>query len=236
MQPAPPTTSPPESSLAPTRVSLLPMAGLVLVALGATLVALLQVLPPTDAISPIRRTISEYALSTNKWVFDIGVLLVAAGSSAVFFGFIRRGLMLPRSAAFLFSALWTLSLLVIVLFPKHNWSVGPSTGGTIHRIASVSAFLCLPMAVILAARTVLKDAPLRRRVAQALGGCALLWFVPIIIGIIRMAAGGEAWWRFVPLGLVERLMALNALVAVGFLVLAVMWPRRLDMTQVTAQA
>ncbi|OZM72312.1 hypothetical protein CFN78_14980 [Amycolatopsis antarctica] len=241
MPPAPPSprSHPDVPSLAPAdaaRPSTLPLLGLAAVVLGALLVAALQVLPPTDTISPIRRTISEYALTTSKWVFDAGVLLVALGSAVVFLGLVRRGPLLPRSAACLFGGLWTLSLLVIVVFPKHNWSVGPSIGGNIHRVASIVAFVCLPLAVVAAARTVLAHTAVRRRIAQALGVTALLWFVPIVIGIVRMMGGGEAWWRFVPLGLVERLMAVNALLAVGFLVIAAVLPRRLDMRQVTAQA
>jgi hypothetical protein len=44
--------------------------------------------------------------------------------------------------------------------------------------------------------------------------------------------GGGPWWQLIPLGLVERLMALTELLAIGALVL----PVRLDMTQVTDQA
>lgn len=231
-----PTT--PEATPEPPliRPSLLPVLGLAVVLVGAALVAILQVLPPTNAISPIRRTISEYALSTNKWLFDGGVLLVAAGSAAAFAGLVRRGLLRPRSAAAVFGLLWSLSLLVVILFPKHDWSVGPSVGGNVHRVASIVAFVCLPLAVLCAARTVLAAMPARRRVAQALGLTALLWWLPILVGIVVMLAGGGPWWRFVPLGLIERLMAVNGLLAIGFLVLAAVYPRRVDMRQVTAQA
>jgi hypothetical protein len=61
---------------------------------------------------------------------------------------------------------------------------------------------------------------------------SLLWF-GVILGAIGVSmTGGGPWWQLIPLGLVERLMALTELLAIGALVL----PVRLDMTQVTDQA
>jgi hypothetical protein len=215
----------------------LPALGLAGMISGAALVLLLQLVPPTDRIDPIRRTISEYALSTNKWIFDIAVVLVALGSAAAFATPIHRRLLSAGSPASVLCALWTVSLLVIVAFPKHNWTLGPSTGGTVHRIASIVGFVCLPLAVLSAARPVHAGAPGWRRLAQVLAVISLLWFGVILTGVGVMLAGGGPWWQFVPLGLVERLMALNELLAVAALTVPLMWRHpRLDMTQVTDQA
>src|SRR5436189_465423 len=102
------------------------LAGIAALALGAALVLLLQVVPPTDEISATRRTISEYGLSDHKWVFDLAVVLVAAGS-AVAFAVLRRQGRLPVLAA-VFGAFWTAGLLVIVAFPKTDWANAAATG------------------------------------------------------------------------------------------------------------
>ncbi|MDT7724571.1 MAG: hypothetical protein QOI21_1147 [Actinomycetota bacterium] len=214
------------------RRALLPLFAVSAMAVGAVLILLLQVMPPTDTISPISRTISEYALGPSKWIFDIALALVALGSVIGFGALIRQRRVAVVSAASVFCALWTISLLVIVAYPKNNWAVGPSMGGTIHRMASVVAFVCLPIAVLLASRTVFAHAPVRRRVSVGLAIGSLLWFGVIIGAIVVAAANDDRWWTLIPLGLVERLMALTGLLAISSLVL----PARLDMTQVQDEA
>jgi hypothetical protein len=205
----------------------LPILALSGVAAGAVLVLLLQVIPPTNTISPLTRTISEYGLSANAWLFNLAVLLVAAGSVLGFAALIRGRIVTPRSPATLFATLWVVSLLVIVWFPKTNWANGPSDGGTVHRVASVVGFVCLPVAVLLAAR-----ATGRPRLTRTLAIISLLWFA-VILGAVGVAMAEQThWWELIPLGLVERLMALTELLALGSLVT----PARLDMTQVTDQA
>ncbi|SFQ49084.1 Protein of unknown function [Amycolatopsis arida] len=199
--------------------ALLPRLALAGLATGVALMVLLQLLPPTSAISPTRRTISEYGLTSNKWLFDLAVLLVAAGSAVAFAALVRRRLVRPISAATVFGTLWSLGLLAVVAFPKTDWAVGPSVAGSIHRWASVVAFVCLPVAVIAAARAAFAHSPGRRRVVQALGVLSLLWFGLILAAVARWLAGGEPWWRALPLGLVERLMALTEVLAVAALAL-----------------
>ncbi|MFD5096988.1 DUF998 domain-containing protein [Amycolatopsis thailandensis] len=189
------------------------------VAGGALLILLLQVLPATSGISPVRRTISEYALSENKWIFDVAVLLVAIGSAIGFGALIRRKHLPALSAASVFCALWTVSLVVIVAFPKNNWAIGPSTGGTVHRIASVVAFVCLPLAVWFAAKAVFPASPARRAVTRVLALAALAWFGVILGAIVVSMNGGRPWWQAIPLGLVERAMALTGLIALASLLI-----------------
>ncbi|WP_409492587.1 DUF998 domain-containing protein [Amycolatopsis sp. cmx-11-12] len=195
------------------------LAAVVSVAGGALLILLLQVLPATSDISPVRRTISEYALSENKWIFDVAVLLVAFGSAIGFGALIRRKHLPALSAASVFCALWTLSLVVIVAFPKNNWAIGPSTGGTVHRIASVVAFVCLPLAVYFAAKAVFPSSPARRVVTRVLAVAALAWFGVILGAIVVSMNGGRPWWQAIPLGLVERAMALTGLIALASLLI-----------------
>lgn len=207
-----------------TRRPLLPALGLVALIAGVGLLLALHVLPPTSQISPVRRTISEYALGPSKWAFDLAVLLVAAGSAMAFAELVRRGLVRLASAALLLGAVWTASLLLVVAFTKTNWSVGPSVGGAIHRYASVAAFLSLPLAVLVAAGVVFPAARAWRWLARGLGAASLLWFGSILVGVVNMAAGGPPWWRFVPLGFVERMVAGFAVAALAVLVVGLLRP------------
>lgn len=149
------------------RSGMLVLASLAALVLGVGLMLALHVLPPTNEISPVRRTISEYALGPSKWAFDLSVLLVAAGSALGFVELVRRRLVRPLSAGVLLGALWTVSLLVIVTFTKTDWTVGPSLGGTIHRYASVIGFVSLPLAVLVVARAVYPTALLPRLATRA---------------------------------------------------------------------
>ncbi|MPZ79615.1 MAG: DUF998 domain-containing protein [Actinophytocola sp.] len=189
---------------------------------GVVLMLALHVLPPTNEISPVRRTLSQYALGPNKWIFDVAVLLVAIGSVLAFGVLVRQGVIRPLSGCTALGALWTLSLLVIVWFTKTDWTVGPSMGGTIHRYASVVGFVSLPLAVIVVARRAFPTSVGWRLAAQGFGLASLGSFGLILIGVVRMAGGGGPWWLFVPLGLVERAITVTAVAAITVVVLGVL--------------
>ncbi|MEU6643055.1 DUF998 domain-containing protein [Saccharomonospora sp. NPDC046836] len=207
---------------AESRNRTLPAAGLAALVIGSLLMGLLHVLPFATEVDPVRRTISEYALGTGKWLFDVAVLLIAAGSALAFAALVRNGRVRPLSATTVFAAGWILGLLTIVVFPKTDWSVGPSLGGTIHRYASVLAFVCLPLAVLAAARATFPHSPAARLLTRLLAITSLGWFGVILGAVGLMLAGGEPWWRAIPLGLVERLLALNEVLAVGALALGLL--------------
>jgi len=196
---------------------LLGLTSIVAIAGGAGLVLLLQFIPPTDTISPMRRTISEYALSANKWIFDVAVVLIAAASALLFTLHVLHRHLRPLSPPVVCAALWTVSLLVIVAFPKTDWSVGPSVGGMIHRYASVVGFVGLPIGLLFAARKVFPHHTTWRWTTRILSITSLAWFGVILVGVAVMLAGGGPWWTFVPLGLVERLMAVNELLTIATL-------------------
>jgi hypothetical protein len=198
------------------------LASVVALVLGTALMLSLHVLPPTNEINPVRRTISEYALGPGKWVFDLAVLLVALGSALGFVALVRHRGVRPYSGPVVLGALWTVSLLVVVVFTKTDWTVGPSIGGTIHRYASVVGFVSLPLAVLMVAHKAFPDRPAWRWAARGFGAVSLAWFGLILVGVARMAAGYGPWWRFVPLGLVERAMAFAAVAAILTLALGLL--------------
>jgi len=190
------------------------LASVLTLLLGSVLMLSLHVVPPTSEINVVRRTLSEYALGPSKWVFDVAVLLIAFGSALGFYAVVRHRKVRPYSGAVLLGALWIASLVVIVAFTKTDWTVGPSIGGLIHRYASVVGFVSLPLAVLLLAHKVFPDRTAWRWAARGFAAVALGWFGLILVGVVRMGMGYGPWWRFVPLGLVERAMALAAVAAI----------------------
>jgi uncharacterized membrane protein YhaH (DUF805 family) len=164
-----------------------------------------------DEVDPVRRTLSEYALLDGvKPLFDLGVLAFAAAAAATAFALVRAGAVRPWSVPTVGLALGALGLVTVVVFEKTNWAVGPSLGGTIHRYASLLAFVALPVAAI---------AVRQARAARWAGIVSLLWFAPIVVGFAQRPFTGVSWWRAIPLGLVERGLALSEVVAVGLLAL-----------------
>ncbi|RKT56458.1 DUF998 domain-containing protein [Saccharothrix australiensis] len=177
----------------------------------------------------LRRTISEYALGPHRWVFDTAVVLLAAGSLAILGVLVRRGITRWVSPGSVALAAWSLGLALVVVFPKHDWSVGPSVSGGIHRVASLVAFLSLPLAAVLLARPWLRDAAwgAHARRTFRLGVLSALSFTPILYAILVDVLVGTPWWRVLPLGYVERLLVLVEVVAVlviGWWAIAVAQP------------
>lgn len=149
-------------------------------------------------------TISEYVYSSGSWVFNSAVLGLAVGSAALVVGLVRSGLVQHRSTGAVLLAAWVAGLVGIVAFPKHNWAVGASSSGSIHRLASMIAFLSIPLAVLFIARR------RERRASRAAGAAwwlniGTLVFLATLVGAIGYGAVADAsWWRVIPLGLVER--------------------------------
>jgi hypothetical protein len=191
------------------------------VAAAVALIGALHVLPPSSALSPYRRTISEYALTDAGAVFNVAVLALAAGSVATILALVRAGLAPARSAGVLALALWSVALTAVVYFPKHHWSLGPSITGTIHRVASLVAFLSLPVAALLIGRAWRGHERWRGHAGwlSGLGVASLLCFTPIAVAIALQPITGVRWWRAIPLGAVERALAISE---VG-IVLALAW-------------
>ncbi|MEJ2877901.1 MULTISPECIES: DUF998 domain-containing protein [unclassified Saccharothrix] len=174
----------------------------------------------TTAIG-LRRTISEYALGPYRWVFDTAVALLVLGSVAILAVLVRRGMTKWSSGGAIAFLAWSAGLALVVVFPKHNWAEGPSASGTIHRVASLVAFLSLPVAAMLLARPWRQDAVWggHARWAFRFGLLSALAFTPILYAVLVHALVGTPWWRVLPLGYTERLLVVVEVVTV--LVLAV---------------
>jgi hypothetical protein len=204
---------------------LLALAGMGAVAVAVLAIGVLHVIPPSSAISPYRRTISQYALTEHAVVFNVAVLVLAAGSVAILLALVATRVLPARSGGALALLLWSLALAAIVYFPKHNWAVGPSHTGTVHRVASVVAFLSLPFAALLIARA-WRDHPQWRGHARrtlALGLLSIVCLSPIVVAVLTEPLTGVRWWRAIPLGAVERLLAISE---IGVVLVLAWWAAR----------
>ncbi|MBV9921900.1 MAG: DUF998 domain-containing protein [Pseudonocardia sp.] len=182
--------------------------GLVGAALALALVGLLHVID-ADGVDPVRRTISEYALRDHGWLFDTGVLALAVGSVAVLIALVQADLVRWPSFAAVGMIVWAVGMGAVVAFEKTNWSVGPSVDGVIHRYASLVAFLALPIATLAATRG--RDGAARPRL---LAIAALAWLGATLYGVVLRPFTGVPWWQFVPLGIMERGLALTEVAVV----------------------
>lgn len=179
------------------------LASVVCALAGVVLMAVLHVVPPSSSVSPVRRTLSEYALGDNRWVFDLSVLLIAASSVALVVALVSLRIVAPLSISTLALAGWIVGLVLVVVFTKHNWAVeGASIQGHIHRVASIVAILSMPLAAIVTGPA----GGRYRRVARLFGWTSLLCLLPILVAVVSAPWTGVPWWRAIPLGLVERVL------------------------------
>lgn len=183
--------------------------GLAGIAAGPVAVGLLHVMPPTDRIDPVRRTISEYALHETAWLFNAGVLALAIGSLAVLIALARARVTQLNSLGGLGLLLWCVGLAAVVYFPKHNWALGPSNHGTVHRVASLVAFISLPVGALVIAWTWRRAGAWRGRALFTAGFAVIaLLLVGVIVGAFALQPfTGVRWWQVIPLGAVERALA-----------------------------
>ncbi|MCP2250654.1 DUF998 domain-containing protein [Lentzea aerocolonigenes] len=177
-------------------------------------------------VGPLRRTISEYALGDYRPVFDVAVLLLAAGSLAILVALVHKGLARWRSAGSIALVLWSVGLLLVVAFPKTNWAMGTNeVSGSIHRFGSMLAFVSLPVAIIALARPWLKDHVWGRhaRWTMASGLLSVVAFMPVLYAIVMGVASDVRWWRVFPLGYIERILLIaevGAVLVVGLWAIA----------------
>ncbi|MER5199792.1 DUF998 domain-containing protein [Streptomyces sp. NPDC002755] len=162
-------------------------------------------------VSPgmLRHTISEYGLGPQRWLFGAAVLSLAFGSLAVVAALVSSRIARWRSGAAIAAVLWSAGLTVVALVPKEDRALVEDTlGGEIHRVASLIAFVSLPIAAQLLAR------PWRRSATwgsyagriRRLGLLSALAFAPILYAVGQMVRTGTPWWEILPIGIVERLL------------------------------
>jgi hypothetical protein len=190
--------------------------GMAALAAAVVLVGGLDLRNALTSADELRRTISQYGLGPDRWVFNLGVLALAVGSVLVLAPLVRRGITSWRSGASIALWLWSIGLIVVVAVPKQDWSLPRSIGGDIHRLASVVAFVALPIAAILLSRRWRRDEVWGRfaRWTFGLGVLAAVAFTPLIYSIVGSLVTGTPWYRLITLGWVERVLVVVEVLAV----------------------
>jgi hypothetical protein len=214
---------PPRHSTVNTRLAIV---GVVFVLAGSLVVLAFDVVTAIANPVHLRRTISEYGLGAQQWVFAIGVTLLALGSAATALAAVLNGLARARSVAPVAMTAWVVGLLLVVAVPKQDWSNDATLGlgGAVHRGAAAVAFVAIPIAVIAFAVPWVRDGRwaswARATLALACLGVASL--VPIFYALIVGAISATPWYRVVTLGYVERVLVVAEVVA---LVALSLWVR-----------
>lgn len=169
-------------------------------ALGAVLLVALHLLPSSRRLDPMLDPLSQYAFAPDGWLFDAGVLALAAGLAALTSALVRGGWARGRSALSAVLVTCAAGLVLVVVFPEHDryGTVGPA--GLVHWGAAMATFGGLALAPALLARGS-GPATLGRRAAAIalpaflvlLAGCVLRYELRLVL---------PTWW----LGLGERVV------------------------------
>jgi hypothetical protein len=156
-------------------------------------------------LSPLTDTLSDYALSPDRGIFNAGVLTLAAGSVFLLVPLLRGPDLRHRrraamvSVAALCFACWFAGLVVLTIFHRDPPGLPVTLTGEIHQWASVAALLGLPVGALL---TAWRHHGLGARSVAALAGACLATLVPFVSAYV-----GHSPLRPY-LGLLERVVAL----------------------------
>lgn len=181
----------------------------------AVAIGVLHFVEPSRSLDPLSRTISEYALLSDGWVFDGSVVLLAAASALTLLAMVVRELVPLRSWGTLMTLLWSIGLIGLVVFPKQGFGPNPSMAGRVHWTWTLIAFFSLPIGTCLICwrhRT-----PTGRWPRWAIRGAMVSggWFVVLTGQTVLSAVTPIEAWRVV--GLVERGLALTEMAVVVLL-------------------
>lgn len=184
-------------------------------------------------LNPITKTLSEYALLANGWLFSATLVSAGIGSAVLTVAMVRSRLTPGRLPGWL-TAIWSVCLVVIALVPKDGPGE-PTLGGHVHRFAVLVGFLSLPIAGLAIARAHAAR-PEFRRIASAVDFCSKATMCSVggflgVYGILRLS--GWRWGDLLPLGLLERQVCVTALF---LLVLFGLWATRLPQRNGRLQA
>lgn len=162
-------------------------------------------------------TISAYVFTDGEWAFQLAIAALIIGCATLVAGVVLAGLATPRSLGSTLLVIAGIALVVLLVFPKTDWSQGDSWHGQLHRLASLVAFIGAPVGIIaLAARRRAGEpaaATALRRTALTLAVASLLWLAPLVFAAAQMVFGGPPWWHALPLGLMERGIVFSAIAA-----------------------
>jgi len=197
------TRWPPAMALA---IALFATGGIIL----AVVLAVIGHVDADPAYNPLTLTVSDYAVSDRGGPVDLAMVTLGLASLALLVGLRAVRAPVHATAAALF-LVWVGGLLASVAVPTDPIGARMSSGGLVHRYASVSAFVSLPLAA-----TVLSHRFDRDRRWQAIGSKIRLLAAASAAGLLVMLYVAFPGHR-VMLGLVERGLILVELGLLGVL-------------------
>ncbi len=203
-------------------------AGIVGIAMATLAILLLHVLPGGRSLDPLSSTISEYALVSDGWLFDAGVVLLALSSAAVLGALVAANMVVRRSWGAAMTFCWCLGLIGLVVFPKHRFGVETTLAGRVHWTWTLIAFFSLPIGAALISWEHRLVAEHRGwpRWAVRLSMVAACWFGVLTIQTILAATTVVESWRVV--GLVERALSATEMITVVVLAFWVLHAARIE--------
>ena len=188
------------------------------VAVVATAVGHLGLGPGYD---PLTLTVSDYALSDRGTAIEVAMVVLALGAAALLAGFAASGARV-RVWHVALVGVWSVGLIVAAIVPTDPITATTmSTAAQVHRYASVSAFVALPVAAYALARLGARTPEWGRTRRWVTWLCAV-----VAVGL------GVFWYVAFPgdrvmMGLVERVLIGVELVMLGVLSVALLRdPRR----------
>lgn len=192
----------------------LAMLGISGVAVSTLAISVLHVVAPSRSLDPLSRTLSEYELASNGWIFDTGVVVLAAASALILAAMVIREMVSFRSLGSLTTLLWSVGLIGLVVFRKHP-GLDPSLAGRVHWTWTLIAFFSLPIGTCLICwrhRTPTGRWPRSAiRLSKVAGG----WFSVLTLQTVLSAVTPIQAWRAV--GLVERALSLTEMAVIVML-------------------
>lgn len=170
-----------------------------LTAVVATVIGHLGLGPGYD---PLKLTVSDYALSNRGASIEVAMVALALGALALLGGFaLLSGSMRVRFLPAVLISVWSAGLLVAAVVPTDPADATTmSTAAYVHRYASVSAFVVLPLAAVLLVARLRGVGPGWSRMERLLAiacaaGLGLLWYVAfpghrVMMGLVERSLIG----------------------------------------------
>ncbi len=186
--------------------------GIVGVLISLAAITALHLMWPSRSLDPLSRTISEYALLSDGWIFDWGVVLLSGSSAVILLAMMVREMVAWRSWGALMTSLWSIGLIGLVVFPKHGFGSNPSIAGRVHWTWTLIAFFSLPIGTALMCGQHRRAAGRWPRWAARLSMVAGGWFVVLTGQTVLSALTPVQAWRVV--GLVERALSVTEMAVV----------------------
>ncbi|MET7461226.1 DUF998 domain-containing protein [Nonomuraea sp. NPDC005501] len=161
-------------------------------------------------LDPMHTVISSYAFAPGGWLLPTSLTLFAVGGALTAEGLRRAG---ANGGVVVLVVAWAVSMFLIGAFPTDRPGVPLSLSGGIHRYAAFAAFLAMPAAGMLWARTRTRYAVAVRVLSAIALGALLLVVIPYVVRMCGIPLADDE----VPAGLTQRVVVVSEL---GVLALA----------------